>query len=248
MSNLLDGCLPNVMQVCHNGHVITDLLRTYPERGLSHCDRCGAPTCDRCRTCGQAIAGAVTMPGLVPVGHLPPPHYCSTCGAAFPWTRRPAPAAPAGPLAVLETLLRRLPRVIRQLRDRQGDRPALRVEDERDLEDLLRALLPLHFDEVRLESRTPAYACTTRMDCLVVSANSGRVIAVPAKRATPAIRERQLAEQLREDAAYYERQPNCWAVVSFVYDPEGLLHEPRLLETAWSQAPGDRTIRCVITS
>ena len=47
-----------------------------------------------------------------------------------------------GPLALLEELLRRLPRVIRQLRTRQGDRPPLRVEDERDLEDLLRALLP----------------------------------------------------------------------------------------------------------
>ena len=33
----------DVMQVCRNGHVITDLLHTYPERGLSHCDRCGAP-------------------------------------------------------------------------------------------------------------------------------------------------------------------------------------------------------------
>src|SRR5262249_17380791 len=141
MSNLIDGCMHNVMQVCHNGHVITDLLTTYPERGLRHCDRCGAPTCDRCRTCGQPIAGAVSVRGLVPAGQLSPPQSCSTCGAAFPWAKRAAPTTALSPLAILETLLRRLPRVIRQLRVRQGDRPPFRVEDERDLEDLLRAVL-----------------------------------------------------------------------------------------------------------
>src|SRR5262249_10791810 len=162
---------------------------------------CGAPTCDRCRTCGHPLTGAIPVPGLVPVGHLSPPHYCSACGAAFPWAKRSTVAA--GPIAVLETLLRRLPRVIRQLRVRHGERPPWRVEDEHDLEDLLRALLPLHFDDVRLESRTPAYASGTRMDCLVVSAQSGRVIAVPVKRATATVADCRLAEQLREDVAYY---------------------------------------------
>ena len=59
MNNSLDDRVSDVMQVCHNGHVITDLLHTYPERGLSHCDRCGAPTRDRCGTCGRLITGAV---------------------------------------------------------------------------------------------------------------------------------------------------------------------------------------------
>jgi hypothetical protein len=247
MSELRSGCVPDVMQVCHHGHVITDLLHTYPERSQSHCPRCGAPTQDSCLTCGRPIAGAVPVPGLVPVGQLAPPPYCSTCGAAFPWTKRAAAAA-SGPLSVLESLLRRMPRVIRQLRVRQGDRPPLRVEDERDLEDLLRALLPLHFDDVRLESRTPTYASRTRMDCLLVSAESGRLLAVPAKRATTEVRERQLQEQLQEDRAYYERQPHCWALVGLVYDPEGLLCDPRALETAWSASDGKLERRCVIAS
>ena len=44
--------IADVMQVCRNGHVITDMLRAHPESGLSHCDRCGAPTLDRCLTYG----------------------------------------------------------------------------------------------------------------------------------------------------------------------------------------------------
>jgi hypothetical protein len=246
--NTLDGCFQDVMQVCRNGHVVTDLLHTYPERGLGHCDRCGAVTLDRCPTCGRDLPGAVFVPGLVPVGRSAAPEFCSVCGAAFPWTHRPAAAAGPGPLPLLDTLLRRLPLVARQLRVRQGDRPPFRVEDERDLEDLVRALLPLHFDEVRPECRTPAYAPMTRTDFLVVLPNTGKVIAVAAKRASTAQRDAQLAGQLAEDVAYYERRPDCRALVVLVHDPEMLLREPRVLEAAWSRTQGEPEVHTVVAS
>ncbi len=61
----------DVMQVCLNGHVITDLARTYPERRRTACDRCGAATIDRCPTCGTELPGAVrgARPGA---GRHPP--------------------------------------------------------------------------------------------------------------------------------------------------------------------------------
>src|SRR5439155_25452025 len=93
--------------------------------------------------------------------------------------RRPAVAAP--PLAALETLLRRLPRVVHELRSRHGERPPFRAADGYDLADLLRALLPLHFDDVRPPSRTPSYAAATRTDFLLVSPPGGRAIALTAK-------------------------------------------------------------------
>src|SRR5271166_5959126 len=99
----VDDGVQDVMQVCRNGHVITDRLRQEPQRGLAHCDRCGAATLDSCPTCGQGLPGAVVVPGLAPVGARPP-LYCSTCGAAFPWNE-PARTGDSEQLARLEALL-----------------------------------------------------------------------------------------------------------------------------------------------
>jgi hypothetical protein len=227
------------MQVCRNGHVITDLLHSSPERGLTHCDRCGATTIDRCETCGRELPGAIAVPGLRPLGARRPPLYCGACGAAFPWTQRRRGAASA-PLAGLETLLQRLPRVVRQLRVRHDDRPPFRVVDEKDLEDLLRALLPLHFDAIRPQSRTPRYSGSTRTDFLLAPER----MAVTVKIARPDVREPQLAEQLREDAAYYRAQRNCDALVCYAHDPAGVLREPLFL--ANGAAEDGLEVRCVV--
>jgi hypothetical protein len=238
--NTLDGCIPDVMQVCRNGHVITDLLHTFPERGLSHCDRCGAATLERCATCGRDLPGAVYVPGLVPMGLLAAPQFCSTCGVAFPWSKQPA--ATKDPRAVLENLLRRLPRAIRELRSRHGQRPPFRVEDVHDLEDLMRALLPLHFDDVRPESRTPSYAADTRMAFLLAPES----VVVVVKRTGPGVREKELAVQWAEDVACYERAGTCRCLVVFIDDANAVLASPRQLETAWSRSPGELEVRCVI--
>src|SRR5262249_7109395 len=240
---VLDGCYQDVMQVCRNGHVITDLLHTYPERALSHCERCGAESLYACETCGTELAGAVFVPGLVPIGRLEAPQYCATCGAAFPWAHRRRRRL-RRPLVVLEPLLRRLPLAARQLRIRQGERPPFRVEEERDLEDLLRALLPLQFDGIRPESRTPSYSPVTRMDFLL---DSG-ACALTAKLIVPGVSERDLATQLEEDVTYYERRPGCRTLVGFVYDPEALLRDPGLFETEWSKPQNELELRCVIAS
>src|SRR6266581_1593595 len=98
ITDLIDNQLQDVMRVCRNGHVITDLLHAYPDRGLSHCDRCGASTLDRCTTCGLEIPGAVHVPGLVPVGRSQPPQFCSACGAPFSWIRKPEMREDSGPM------------------------------------------------------------------------------------------------------------------------------------------------------
>jgi hypothetical protein len=234
----------DTMQVCANGHVITDLLHTHPEQGLTHCDRCGAATLARCGTCGRELPGAIPVPGLEPVGKLRAPEHCPTCGASFPWTGRRGAPRNLGAFTTLENLLRRLPLAARQLRSRHGDRPAFRVEDVFDLEDLLRALLPLHFDEVRPEVRTPRYSPATRTDFLLVPEG----FAVTAKHVTPELGERQLAEQIEEDVAYYQGRGNCQCLVSFVYDPGQRLYEPRRLETAWRRDEADLEVRGLIAS
>jgi hypothetical protein len=230
----------DVMQVCRNGHVITERLRGRPEDGLSRCDRCGAPTLHRCPTCGRELPGARAVAGLEPIGRRAAPPHCPLCGAAFPWTSlRKAP--PPGPLTVLDGLLRRLPRAVRELRVRHGQRPAFRVEDEHDLEDLLRALLPLYFDDVRPEGRTPSYAAGTRTDFVLAAEGA----AVTVKRVATADCEAGLVEQLAEDAGYYERRGGVRALVCLAYDPEQRAVDPARLEVACLRDEG-LAVRCVV--
>src|SRR5262249_49755374 len=135
-------------------------------------------------------------------------------------------------------------RVIRQLRVRHGTRTPFRVEDEHDLSDLLRSLLPLHFDEIRPEGRTPSYDSCTRTDLLLPAEG----IAVTPKRVRSHEQGRALLEQLQEDARYYAPRETCRILVGLVYDPEGLLREPHLLEAAWSKPFERLALRCVIAS
>jgi hypothetical protein len=136
-----------------------------------------------------------------------------------------------------------LPLVARQLRDRQDDRPPFRVDDERDLEDLLRALLPLHFDDVRYERRTPSYASGIRTDFVLAPS----AIALTTKRMKPTLDPELLRQQLCEDIAYYQ-QRSCRALSVCVYDPERLLVGPQQLETAWSSLSDELGVRPVIAS
>lgn len=243
MTHAIGDLFQDAMQVCRRGHVVTDMAHTYPERRRPTCDRCGAATIDRCPTCGTELPGAVRVPGLSPVGVRRPPRWCAACGAAFPWTEAAAPASP-DPLAPLERLLRRLPLVVRQLRWRQGDRPPFRVEDDRDLEDLLRALLPSHFEDIRPESRTPRYAAGTRTDYLLAPERA----ALTVKYVRPPADVARFSEQLTEDAAYYRSRPDCGVLVALIYDPEGALHEPRGMESAWSIREDDWELRCVVST
>lgn len=231
----IETSVQDVMQVCRNGHIITDRLHSCPERARTHCDRCGAVTLERCPTCGHDLPGAFVVPGLHPLGVGPPPRYCATCGVAFSWTKQTQPPKREA-VRVLEDLLRRLPLAIRQLRVRHTDRPPFRVEDERDLEDLLRAILPLRFDDVRPESRTPRYADLTRTDFLLASEG----VALTVKCVQPS-----LGEQLREDAAYHRREGKVRVLVAYVHDPQATLREPPL----W-RPPGEDDdeleVRCVL--
>ncbi|MGH7173368.1 MAG: hypothetical protein ACRELG_24050 [Gemmataceae bacterium] len=136
-------------------------------------------------------------------------------------------------------MLRRLPRVIRQLRARHGDRPPFLVADERDLEDLLRALLPLHFDDIRPECRTPSYAAGTRTDFLLAPES----IALTIKLAKP-----RILEQVPEDAEYYRRERKYRTLVVFIHDPEASLREPCVPPTVRAEDGEEPEVRCVVAS
>ncbi|HEV3118318.1 MAG TPA: hypothetical protein VGY58_14805, partial [Gemmataceae bacterium] len=116
------------------------------------------------------------------------------------------------------------------------------VEDERDLEDVVRVFLPLLFDDVRPEKRTPRYSAGSRTDFLL----SGECMALTTKLIGREAREPEIAGQLREDAAYYARRASCRSLMVLIYDPEGMVREPPALERAWSSQEGQLEVRCFI--
>ncbi len=218
----------DVMQVCLRGHVITDMLASQPDHGLQHCDRCGAATISQCPTCGDDLPGAGAASGLSTIGQRPAPQHCPTCGAAFPWSETPVQPTDANSVELLTAVLRRLPAAVR---------------DGYDLEDLLRAILHLHFDDVRRELRTPGYSFGVRTDFVVGHDR----IAVACKLLKSDMRERELVLEVQEDIAHYESL-DCDHLIVLIYDPEQVLPDPRQFEAAWSQTGGGLNVRCMVAS
>lgn len=123
----------------------------------------------------------------------------------------------------LKNIFDRFHKIARQLRTRHDSRCTLEINDEYDVQDLLHALLQLHFDDIRPEEWTPSYAGgSVRMDFLLKS--EGIVIEV--KKTRDSMTAKTLGEELLIDREKYKVHPDCKKLYCFVYDPEGRLGNP----------------------
>jgi hypothetical protein len=117
----------------------------------------------------------------------------------------------------LLTIFGRFHAVTTELRRRHDDRATLDVTDEYDVQDLLRALLVLFFDDVRREEWTPSYAGkASRCDFLLKTHG----IVVEVKKTRSGLTDKEIGDQLIIDIARYRQMPGCKRLVCFVYDPE----------------------------
>jgi hypothetical protein len=124
----------------------------------------------------------------------------------------------------IEQILSRFHKVVRQLSRRHGGRTPLAVGDEYDVQDLLRALFSIDFEDVRPEEWTPSYAGSSgkRMDFLFKK----HAIVVELKKTRDTLRDKEVGEQFIIDIAHYKEHPNCGTLVCFVYDPDELIANP----------------------
>lgn len=114
-----------------------------------------------------------------------------------------------------------------QLKRRHAGRNTLIISDEYDVQDLLHALLKLHFSDVRPEEWTPSYAGNSnRMDFLLKEAH----IAIEVKMTRDNLKDKEIGEQLIIDIAKYQQHPDVDTLYCFVYDPNTILHNPVGLE------------------
>jgi hypothetical protein len=83
----------DVMQVCRNGHKITEFVKSSPEFGKQHCPACGAATISKCEKCQAAIQGFCHIPGVLDLASKKVPAFCDSCGSPYPWTESSLKAA-----------------------------------------------------------------------------------------------------------------------------------------------------------
>ena len=131
-------------------------------------------------------------------------------------------------------------------RKEKVNRPTVKIVDEYDVQDLMHALLKLHFDDVRPEEWTPSTGGkSARMDFLL---KPERVV-VETKMTRENLGQKEVGDELIIDMKRYRAHPECKILVCFVYDPKGYCHAPAALERDLSgEEAGFRTLVVVCPS
>ena len=146
-------------------------------------------------------------------------------------------------LSLIEKLCLRFHAAARQLQSRHACRPTITIEDEYDTQDLLHAILRLHFDDIREEEWTPSYAgAASRVDFLL----KAEQIVIEVKKTRASMTAKKLGEELIIDRARYEMHPECKILVCFVYDPEGRIGNPVGIERDLESHGGKLKVRVII--
>ncbi|MCP9470772.1 MAG: hypothetical protein NNA31_12325 [Nitrospira sp.] len=146
-------------------------------------------------------------------------------------------------LRLVRKICLRLHAVACQLRLRNDARPTIEIQDDHDVQDLLRALLKMEFDDVGVEEWTPSYAGNTALPALLLN---GEHIAVVAKKTRPGLTTKELAERIAADAAFHAARRQPGTLFCFVYDPEGRVGSPKQLETELADAGNGYTVEVLV--
>lgn len=130
-------------------------------------------------------------------------------------------------MSLIEQICSRFHFVARQLGERHGNRPSLGISDENDVQDLLYALLKLHFDDIRSEEWTPSYAGrSSRMAFLL----KNEAIVIETKKTRTGLGIKEIGDELLVDIQRYQNHPDCKLLFCFIYDPGERISNPRELE------------------
>lgn len=147
-------------------------------------------------------------------------------------------------ISIVQNICNRFHQVARQMRSRHNNRPTIDVEDEYDVQDLLHALLRLHFDDVRAEEWTPSYAgSASRMDFLLKKEK----IVIEVKKTRKNLGAKEVGEQLMIDIERYTAHPDCETLICFVYDPEGKVANPVGIENDLNRETDNLRVVTIIT-
>jgi len=146
-------------------------------------------------------------------------------------------------VALVTRICTRFHLLVRQLQHRYGKRDGFIIKDEYDVQDLLHAILKLHFDDVRPEEWTPSYAGNcSRVDFLLKEEG----IVVETKMTRKTLDQRRVTNELIIDKERYRTHPDCNTLICFVYDPEGICSNPVALERDLSSSEDEPRVVVIV--
>ncbi len=145
--------------------------------------------------------------------------------------------------ALVRAICERFTIVANALTERHDNRNTITMADEYDVQDLMGALLKLHFTDVRPEEWTPSYAGNaSRMDFLL----KPEQVVVEAKMTRKGLGQKELVTQLAEDILRYQAHQDCRTLMCFVYDPAGKCTNPTALENDLTKKHGDLQVIVIV--
>ena len=140
-------------------------------------------------------------------------------------------------------LCRRFHLFAMQLERRHADRPPFSIQDEYDVQDLIHAILALHFDDVRAEEVTPSHAGnSSRVDFYLPDAR----LMLEVKMTRKSLRQRDIVTQLHDDAARYAARDDVDTLICLVYDPGAFCHNPTALERDVRESARKLSVHAVV--
>ncbi|WP_197018797.1 hypothetical protein [Prevotella sp. P6B4] len=129
---------------------------------------------------------------------------------------------------LLRDIFNNFNRFVCQLKRKRHDNRESFISDEYDVQDLLHAVLKLHFNDVRPEVWLPQYAgSSNRMDFFINDCKT----AIEVKYVKECHCEKRIGEELLVDISKYSQYPKCQSLYCFIYDPNNNIDNPIGLET-----------------
>jgi hypothetical protein len=152
-------------------------------------------------------------------------------------------SAGTDPVGKVVALCRRFQLFVDRLQARQRKREPYIVADEYDVQDMLHAILKLHFEDVRPEEWTPSYASSSsRVDFLLPRERT----IVEAKMTRSGLGQKQVANELIIDITRYSKAALVDNLVCLIYDPDRRCGNPSALENDLAQIQGRLRVAAVV--
>ncbi len=129
------------------------------------------------------------------------------------------------------------------MRARQRGRTPFGINDEYDVQDLLHAILRLHFDDIRPEEHTPSYAGNhSRVDFHL----PGSRLVIEAKMTRSGLTQKEVINQLLIDVGRYSKMDAIDTLVCVIYDPDRHCTNPRGIETDVEKTGNRLNVKVVV--